>query len=248
MGPKHLPALLVVAFTSASACATVSLPERERWGVDAVLVNRPQQLAMSLWVAPFFHDGTRRLLTTQPPDETTLVVTPRGEPIPPGAALEVLPAGTRVRVLRVDHPDWLSLLQRPLLAPRERTWVELVVDGRGAETSYVLVLPPDVDSRDALLAALAPMLTDRDVRAEIAALPPLDRHAVLGKLALPGMGVRALELALGKPYYRRRFGDGVAQVEEWTWRSDVRDRRVIVRDGVVSEVLAPPNDGFSAAR
>ena len=244
MSPKALAAALVLN----AACATVSLPERERWSVDATLVNKPQQLAVSLWVAPFFQDGTRRLLTVSPPDETTLVVTPRGEPIPPGPTLEVLPAGTRVRVLRIDHPDWLSILQRPLLAPRERTWVELVVEGRGAELSYVLVLPPDVASRDALLAALAPVLTDRDVRTEVAALPSLDRHAVLGKLALPGTGTRALELALGAPYYRKRFGDGTAQVEEWTFRSDARDRRVVLRDGVVAEVLAPESDGFTAAR
>jgi len=235
---------LVLALTA--SCATVSLPEHARAAVESSLLNKPRQLAVSVWVAPFFHDASRRLVTVAPPDETDLVVTPRGEPIRPGAALEVLPAGTKVRVLRFDHPDALSLLQRPLVSPRECTWVELLVEGRGADVSYVFVAPPDVDTEDELNAALAPLLTTNDVRAEVAALPALDRHAVLGKLALPGTGTRALELALGSPYYRKRFGDGSALVETWTFRSDARDREVRVKNGVVVEVVEPKS--FTAAR
>lgn len=234
----RLPASLVLA-AALAACAHTAVPERERLHVALGYSNAPRQLATSVWVAPFFRDASRWLLTLDPPAETALLVTPRGEPILPGPALEVLPAGTKVRVVAVGFPTAWEAFSRPLLTPRDRVWVELALDGRPTAPSYVFVLPPAFESGEAVAAAIDGLLTRDDLATEVAALPRADWTLVQSKRLATGVSSRALALAFGKPLMRRVYGDGIGMIEEWVWASDAARRTAFLRDGVVTRVDLP---------
>jgi hypothetical protein len=178
----------------------------------------------------------------QPPDETELMVTPRNEPIPPGSVLEVLPAGTKVRVLAVRFATGWESFTRPLMTPRERTWVELAIDGRGSDVAYTFTLRPDVASEDEVVAELEKWITEADVAAEVAALSDAEKQVVSKREFQPGVKKRALELAFGTPLTKRIKGDGTSVTEEWVWRSDAAVQRIAwIADDLATryETIAP---------
>jgi hypothetical protein len=109
-------ALVLALFLS--ACATTQVSSRDQLHVDLRTKNQARQLKASVLVTPFFRDASRRLLLMQPPDETELMVTPRNEPISPGNVLEVLPAGTKVRVLAVRFATGWESFSPPPRSPR----------------------------------------------------------------------------------------------------------------------------------
>lgn len=241
------PLLLSLALLSSAAagCATTPVSGRERDQVNLGLVNQVRQLTQSMLVTPFFRDATRRLLLTQPPDEVELVINPRGGRKSPGAVVEVLPAGTAVRILSVDYPTWWTSLTRQLITPSERPWLELAVEGRPVEPSYVVALRPNLAGADESFDEILRFLTPDDVAAEVARLSEADRNAVRTRTLAEGLTMRAVELAFGRPNLREVRGDGTDVVEDWTYRSDAGVRRLVhFRGGVAAalETLAAPDD------
>ena len=227
------------------ACATTAVPGRERDQVNLALTNQVRQLSQSVLVTPFFRDATRRLLLTQPPDEVELVINPRGGRKSPGKVLEVLPAGTPVRILSIDYPTWWTSLTRQLITPSERPWLEVAVEGRTAIPAYVIALRPNLRSADESFDEILRFLTPDDVAGEVARLPETDRHAVQTRELTEGLTMRAVELAFGRPNLRDVRGDGTDVVEDWTYRSDAGVRRVLhFRGGVVAglETVAAADD------
>lgn len=221
-------------------CATHSMPERQRLHSELRWKNQTRELATSLWVSPFFRDDSRLLLSRDPPDETELLVTPDGQPISPGEALEVLPAGTPVRVTRVSFPTLGQKLLRPLMTPREQPWIELAVLGRSAVISYVIVLPPGLSTEEELTHKLERWLAQPGVATEVDGLGETDKQLIQSKRLVPGVSRRALELAFGPPRSRAVKGDGASVVEEWSWVSDLgQKRRAFLRDGIVERVETP---------
>lgn len=237
----HVPLLgwcaMLVTALAATGCATTLMPERERLHSELLWKNESRELATSVWVSPFFRDGSRRLLTLDPPNEVELLVTPDGQPILPGEAIEVLPAGTRVTVLSVGFPTRWASVARPLMTPRDQPWLELAVAGRSSQTPYVVVLPPEMKTQEEVSRVIGKWLAPVGVDDEVRALPAQDRTVIATKQLETGVSRRALELAFGSPNLRRVYGEGESVMEEWTWVSDLKQRRTAwLRDGVVERV------------
>lgn len=190
------------------------------------------ELAQSLWVGPFFRDDSRRLLSRAPPGEDVLLQTPEGKPIPPGPATGVLPAGTKMTVLKVSFPTTWDKVTRPLLTPRDQPWVELAVNGK-AGADAILLLPPGLSSLDAVFEEVSHYLSEKPVADEVATLPPADQHAISTRELAAGISQRAVELTLGMPNFRHVYGDGTSRIEDWTWYSDTTIRTVHLKNGVV---------------
>ena len=232
------------------ACATTAVPGRERDQVNLALTNQVRQLSQSVLVTSFFRDATRRLLLTQPPDEVELVINPRGGRKSPGKVLEVLPAGTPVRILSIDYPTWWTSLTRQLITPSERPWLEVAVEGRTAVPTYVIALRPNLRSADESFDEILRFLTPDDVAGEVARLSESDRRAVQTREVTEGLTMRAVELALGRPNLRDVRGDGSDVIEDWTYRSDAGVRRVLhFRGGVAAglETVAAADDTAAKA-
>jgi len=235
------PPRIVVPFLllAAAGCASTRVSSRDRMQVQLSVVGEPRQLAMSLYVAPFFRDGSRRLLSAEPPEETELLVTPRNEPIDPGPVQEILPAGTPVRVTAVEFPTAWNSFWRPLMTPRDRVWLELAVAGRPLPPVFVVMLPPDPASGDDVTKAMERVLTAKDVSHEVGAMSEADKRAVATKKLEAGLTLRAIELALGPPNLRKIHGDGTSVAEEWTWTGNAGPRTAYLKDGVVERVELP---------
>jgi hypothetical protein len=170
---------------------------------------------------------------------------PRGGRKSPGKVLEVLPAGTPVRILSIDYPTWWTSLTRQLITPSERPWLEVAVEGRTAIPAYVIALRPNLRSADESFDEILRFLTPDDVAGEVARLPETDRHAGQTRELTEGLTMRAVELAFGRPNLRDVRGDGTDVVEDWTYRSDAGVRRVLhFRGGVVAglETVAAADD------
>ncbi len=234
-------ALIVACSTLvlSSGCVHYQLSSHEQTQVTLRVQGAPRQLARSLWVTPFFRDDSKRLLTGDRPEDVELLVTPAGAPISPGDIQEVLPAGTHVKVQTVSFPSTWENVSRPILTPRDRPWVELIVDGRPATTLYVLVLRPDLKNEDDAIAEIGKWLTVDKLDEEIARLPVADQTAIRTRELVIGLSVRALELALSPPSLKRIYGDGAVRAEDWTWHTPQGDRIASVRDGLVAKVELP---------
>lgn len=233
----------LVAALLASGCATTTMPERERLHSDLRWKNESRELRTSVWVSPFFRDESRRLLSLDPPNEVELLVTPAGQPILPGEALEVLPAGTRVTVKSVEFPTGWASVVRPLMTPRDQPWLTLHVEGRSARTPYVVVLPPDMKTQEQVSGVIEKWLAPAGIAKEVQALPENERRMVDTKRLAKDVSARALELAFGPPNLKKIYGEGTSVIEEWTWVSDMKQRRTArLRDGIVERVEGPDVD------
>ncbi len=231
----------LVLFLGLVACATpTKLSSYQRSLVELRFKGHERELATSMYVAPFYRDSSRRLLTVAPPMEVVLLMTPDGKPIFPGPAQEVLPAGTRVTILDVNFPTRWSNLTRPLFTPSDRPWVEVAVAGRPASLTYVLPIRPDVKSDEDVAQEIGKFLTRDDVAGEISKLPAADQLAIRTKRLVTGVSTKALLLAFGTPNQRNIYGQGTHVAEDWSWESDTGVvRQAHVEDGKVTRV-APP--------
>jgi hypothetical protein len=190
------------------------------------------QLAQSLWIGPFFADGSRRLLSRMPPGEDILLETPEGKPMAPGAATGVLPAGTKVTVLRVSFPTTWENVSRPIGTPRDEPWVELGIDGKSGPDA-ILLLPPTLATVDAVFEEVSHYLSEKPIADEVAALSPADQHAIATKELAAGISERAVELSFGMPNFRHIYGEGTDRIEDWTWYTDTTIHSVHLKSGVV---------------
>lgn len=237
--PAGMKKLALVSILAAG-CATTQMPEREQLHSSLYWTNQARELSTSVWVAPFFRDESRRLLTLDPPDEVELLVTPDGKPIKPGEAMEVLPAGTRVTVLAVEFPTRWQTIARPLMTPRDQPWLQLAVEGRDPKTPYVVVLPPGMLTAEETTKRVDRWLARPGIASEVGALSETDRQMIATKQLAVGASRRGLELAFGPPNTRKVHGEGSSVVEAWTWVSDLGVKRTAhLRDAVVERVETP---------
>ena len=137
-----------------AACAShTRLAPEERAGLEKELAGAPRYLRLSFNVTPFFGDAGLRLITPAAPDEVRLLDDTRGNPINPGPVQAVLPAGRRARIVKVEFPTAWAVAERVLYSPRTQTWVYVDVEGAPEGPPLVLVLPPRVDTVDAVRTA-----------------------------------------------------------------------------------------------
>jgi len=199
--------------------------------------ERVQYLRESLYVTPFFGDGTKRLLTPVPPQDVRLLEDLSGQPINPGPVEAAVPAGSTVRVRKLEFPTAFTVAERVLVTPRTQPWVFLEVEGVPGEKPLVLVLPDDADSEAEFLANVERHLTTRDLAAQLSSLPPPVREAVRAKRAVAGMSAEALRMSWGLPARIQVDYRESVRVETWTFPGE--RRRAVLEDGRVTEVTDP---------
>ncbi len=227
--PKALPASLALAALLASACAPRAvIPDAERERVQRQLAGEQRWLRSAAYVAPFWGDRTKLLLSEQPLHELELVLSTGGDVIPPPAAERILAPGTAVRVAEVEFPTGWIIAKRVIMSPRYHPWV--IVEVPGEERPHVVVLSQTAASFEDVRSELDRILTRDDPSSLFRALPEEQRAAVLKKELAEGMGARAVEMAWGLP--ERRKIDRPAGTEEWTWpggkrRAFFHDERLV---------------------
>jgi len=212
--------LAVVAAALASGCATYThLPLEDRGNLERDLTGRHSEkfLRLSYYVTPFFGDASKKLLTPVPPEEVRLLNQPSGAPIHPGPVERILPAGTRVRILKVEFPTTWAMAERILYTPRTQPWIYLEAATQPEGLPLILVLRQGIDSSEEFVAELERYLSNLDPAPIISRWSETVRQAVRTKNAVVDMPAEALEMAWGYPDVKRiSFSDSVKN-EQWTY-------------------------------
>lgn len=243
---KRLLALLVlVPLALATGCASQTLLSAEdRSKLQQDLSTGPSSvryLRFSSYLTPFFGDASKRLLTPHPPEEVRLLNDTQGKPINPGPVQALLPAGTKVRILKVEFPTAWVMAERVLYSPRTQPWVYLDIEGAPPGPPVVLVLPPMAKSREEFLAEMDQHLVEHDPAPRLAKFQPRFQEAIKQKKVLEYMPEAAVELSWGRPESIRRTLDAQQVHQEWTYPGG--KRRVFITDGLVTRV----DEGTAAA-
>jgi hypothetical protein len=241
---------LVVAFTSVLlgpllACASYThIPDAARARMNEKHQGELLFLKQSLYAGTFYDDDRYRLVHPRRFDELTYLVDVEGNAIVPAAANEIIPAGTRVRVEKIEWPDGNAVFRRPLLTPRYTTWIYLrVAAKRGSDVTierserHILLLPAGVDDEATFEKWLGASLAATDPNPWLLSLPDDQRRAIENKRAVVGMDYEALTAALGIPD-RLRHDDSVPGkvVQTGTWGP----LTVVLEGGVVTALHEPP--------
>jgi hypothetical protein len=217
------------------ATAQVAIPASVAADISRRLVNEERTFRLSMYGTPFFGDATKKFVTDVPPEMVRVLHHPDGSPAEPGAVEATFPAGTPVRVLRVEFPSAMVMNERILYTPRTLVWVYLDVGGTSkGSPPHVLVLRPGLNSENEFLAEVERYLSREDVAKQVRELPDGVRDGVLKKRAVIDMPSDALEMAWGYPELKRIELDGERRKETWRWASG--KRVAVLVDGRVTEL------------
>jgi hypothetical protein len=210
---RALVAATALLVSLAGCTPRAVIPDAERQRVASTLSGQPRRFRVAVYVAPFWGDKTKVLVSDAPTDDLDLVETPGGQPVAPPAPEKILPPGTSVRIREVEFPTGWIIAQRVVMTPRYHPWV--LLDVPGDERTYVLVLQQTATSFEEVRAEIDRVLSTDDPSPALAALPIEQRDAIGRKELVEGMSARAVELAWGLP--ERRRIDRPAATEEWIW-------------------------------
>lgn len=227
--------LAVVLLAAGCTTTQVYIPSEARPGIIRQLEGEDRFLKVSFFVTPFFGDATKKLLSPVQPDELRLLENTDGTAIHPGAVEAVFPAGTLVRIKKVEFPSSFTMTERMLMTPRTLVWISLDVAGTAKNAlPQVLVLRPGLKDETALMSEVDRYLSKEDPGPRLAAFTEAVRQGVLSKRASVDMPAEALEMAWGYPESKKLSFEGETKLETWTWPGG--KRVAVLADGRVTEL------------
>ena len=209
---RRLASVLALALLAACTPRAV-IPDAERQKVQTELGGQTRWLRVAAYVAPFWEDNSKLLLSDEPLGGLDLVERPDGTPVAPPTAERILPPGTALKVREVEFATSWIIAKRVIMTPRYHPWV--LLDAPGERRSYVIVLSQTAASADEVRTELDRLLSTDDPSSLYLSLPVEQRDAISRKELLDGMSPRAVEMAWGFP--ERRRIDRPAATEEWIW-------------------------------
>ncbi len=220
-------AVVALAFTGC-VTAQVAIPPTQVSQLERQLNGEQRFLRVSMYVTPFYGDATKRLVTPVAPELVRYLDDTGGKPLNPGPVERTLPAGTAVRIVKVEFPSAWVMTERVLYTPRTLVWVYLDVAGTPKQAPpYVLVLRPGLKTDQEFLAELERHLSREDQARRLEAFSEAVREAVRTKAALVDMPAEALEMAWGYPESKKIELVGAQRKETWRWADGLRTATVI---------------------
>ncbi|AKU90442.1 hypothetical protein [Vulgatibacter incomptus] len=226
-------AILLAGFVMAGCASHTAIPDEDRVRLERALPGRTFYLRHSMYVGPFWSDRQKLFVTDVVPGEIPWVVNPAGVPMEPGEPTGVIPAGTRVRLSKLELPTGFTVATRDPFLPRYNPWVFLEVDGMPRSPAAVMVLRSDLKSFAQVQAELDRYLSVDDLAPMLSKLPQDLLRAVKEKRLVEGMSADLVAASWGWPEQRRLSPSPEGRREEWIWPSE-RRKAVIVGDRLVS--------------
>lgn len=236
-------ALALATVVASLGCPNYTvIPDQDRQRVDDAHTGSLLFLRQSTYVGNFYDDDRYRLVHPRRFEELTYLQTLEGDAIAPGHAEGIIPAGTRVRVERIEWPTGDVVFRRPLYTPRYTTWIWLrVALERGSEVTleraerHVMLLPAGIADGETFDLWFDAALSTEDPNPWLLSLPEDQQRAIENKYAVVGMGYDAVTSALGFPDTVTREQQGGKGVEVGVWGATT----VVLSAGVVTSVSAP---------
>ena len=224
---KHVLALLALAVFGIGCAGHTKIPDADRLELERTLPGRTFYLRHAMYVGPFWSDADKLFLSDGVPGEIPYVVNPAGVPIDPPQPTAILPAGTRVRVRKLELPTGYAVTTRNPFGPRYNSWLYLVVEGLERDPAPVLLLPRELESYDQVMAAMGRWLSSDDLAPVLQQLPEHVRRAVNEKRLVEGMPAHAVSMAWGHPERKEIQPSPEGRVETWIWPFDRRQARIV---------------------
>jgi len=226
---KRTIGLLALALGLALAgCAShTRVPDADRLQLERQLPGRTFYLRHAMYVGPFWADQDKLFLSDGVPGEIPWVVNPAGVPIDPGAPTAIVPAGTRVRIRKLELPTGLAVTTRNPFGPRYNAWLYVDVEGMPRTPTPVILLRRDIESREQVMAEIERWLSPDDLAPALAQLGPEVLAAVNEKRLVEGMPAEAVAMAWGYPERKEIRPSPEGRVETWTWPFDKRKARIV---------------------
>lgn len=235
----HLSAVIALVIVAGGVgCASYNvIPDDGRARLDAAHEGELLYVKQSLYAGRFYDDDRFRLVHPRRFEELTYLLNAEGEPIPPAPADEIIPAGTRVRIEKIEWPDGDAVFRRPLYTPRYTTWIYLrVARGVGSGVTmeraerHILLLPGGLENEEAFEQWFTAALSPTDPTPWLRTLSEAHQISIAQKKPAKGMTYEALTAALGFPdrIGQKQEDDGTV-VEVGIWGST----SVYLRDGLV---------------
>lgn len=237
-----MAAAALTAALNAGCPSYAVIPDRDRARVDEKHTGALLFLRHSVYVGNFYDDDRYKLVHSRRFEELTYLQTIEGEPIPPPPAEGIIPAGTRVRVERIEWPAGDVVFRRPIYTPRYTTWIWLrVARERGSDVTlerderHIMLLPAGIADGETFDLWFDAALSEEDPNPWLLSLPPDQQLAISQKYPVAGMSYDALTCAMGFPdTVQRDVRDG-ATIEVAVYGAT----SVVMRDGVVEKVNVP---------
>lgn len=230
-------AWIVLATLACTGCVTaqVALPPTQAADLERTLPGDMRFLRVSMYVTPFFGDATKRLLTPVPPELVRLLDGTDGKPLNPGSVDRIIPAGTPVRITKVEFPSTWVMAERVLYTPRTLVWiyVELPSAPKTAPP-LIVVLRPGLRAHDEFMTEFERHLSLHPIEDRLERMPEHIREAISKKVALVDMNSDALEMAWGFPESKRFELEGTERKETWKWAEGARS--AVLVDGRVAQL------------
>ncbi len=220
-----------------SGCATsqVFVPPDQAAALQRSVAGETRFMRVSFFGTPFYGDSTKRLLAPTSPDQLRQLFNPDGSAVSPGPKERTFPAGTAVRLVKLEFPTAYAMSERVLYTPRTLAWVYLDVSSLPKQSPpYVLVLRPGLKDENEVRTELDRYLSKEDPKAIIDAFSETVRAAVAEKRAIVEMPAEALEMAWGYPDRKKLELEGTSKKETWFYPDG--KRQAVLVDGKVTEL------------
>lgn len=232
---KQLAAAVAMIALCSCATAQVAVPPTQVAELERNLNGDRRFLRVSMFLTPFYGDTTKRLLTPVSPELVRLLDGTNGKPLNPGPAERTFPAGTPVRIEKVEFPSAWVMTERVLYTPRTLVWVYVDLPGQPKNApAAVLVLRPGLRSDQEFMAELERHLTREDQAKRLESFSDSVREAIRTKGAVVEMPAEALEMAWGFPESKKIELVDNQRKETWRWGDGARTATLI--DGRLSAV------------
>jgi hypothetical protein len=239
MRAVSLAAAALCAVTAVGCASHSRIPDEDRSRLERELPGRTFYLRHAMYVGDFWSDPHKAFLSDGVPGEIPFLADAKGEPIDPGPARGIVPAGTRVRVNSLELPTSWTVTTRGPLTPRYHPWLLLEVDGLPAKPTPTMVLRPNLRSAAEVREEIERYLTPDDPAPVLAAMPPEVLRAVQEKRLVEGMGADAVAMAWGYPERKTMQPSPSGRREEWVWPGGRRRATLVEGKGLIGWQESP---------
>ena len=193
------------------ACVNhVKIPDSAQKHIDNDVVQKTLWLKQSLYAGQFYDDDRYQLLFPRPFEELKYVKTVDGDYILPPAAKEIIPAGSKVVITKIEWPSRGVIFNRPILSPRNWPWIYLrVARDRGPVTTlrdstYIMILPENITDEKSFNQWKKSYLDKEDPNEWLLSYEKNILFGILHKKPVLGMDYQALMATLGQPNHLKK--------------------------------------------
>ena len=172
--------------------------ESQNSEINRKYAQKPFYLTSSQYFGEFWGDKRYEYLTPYVPESLTYLSSITGKNIPPPPHKGIIPAGTPLRIERIEFPTAEVFNSRALVTPRYYPWVYCVVSMPERAVKGLIVIPAGIEEPlESIERKLLTIISEEDPRPKISALSEEEQEAIKTKIPYLGMSIEAAGFALG---------------------------------------------------